>query len=329
MTRAVNFTARKFLTNLMNDRKIAFVFPGQGSQSVGMGQSLSQIYPAASEIFQQADDILGFPLSHIAWEGPDECLNDTINTQPALFTHSIAVLQVIRTLNLDLVPIYVAGHSMGELSALVAAGALSFNDGLRLVRIRGELMKRSGEISPGGMAAVLGLDIPKIEQLCLQVSTPTEIVQVANDNCPGQVVISGSNTALDWVQPLLEQAGARRVIRLAVSIAAHSPYMLTSQENFNKSIASTMIKNSYVPVIGNVTAKPLLDADAIKNDLQNQLTHQVRWIESIKYLISEGISDFIEIGNGSVLCGLIKRIDRNVVVSPLGTPEDFRHLENS
>jgi [acyl-carrier-protein] S-malonyltransferase len=292
-----------------------------------MGRSLSRIYPAANEIFNQADDILGFPLSHIAWEGPDDCLNDTINTQPALFTHSIAVLQVIHSLNLDLVPTFVAGHSMGELSALVAAGSLSFSDGLRLVRIRGELMKRAGEISPGGMAAVLGLDIPQIDQLCLQASTPSDIVQVANDNCPGQVVISGSNVALDRVQPMLEQAGARRVLRLAVSIAAHSPYMSTSQDDFNKSIASTLIKDSYTPIIGNVTAKPLLDKDAIKNDLQNQLTHRVRWTESINFLISEGITEFIEIGNGSVLCGLTKRIARNVIATPLGNPEDFQHHE--
>ena len=302
-------------------------FPGRDLNPWEWDIPYRRVIPLLWKHSKQADEILGIPLSHIAWEGPDECLNDTINTQPALFTHSIAVLQVIRSLNIDLMPAFVAGHSMGELSALVAAGSLTFSDGLRLVKIRGELMKRSGEISPGGMAAVLGLDIPKIEQLCLQASTATEIVQVANDNCPGQVVISGSNSALDQVQPMLEQAGARRVIRLAVSIAAHTPYMSTSQDDFNNSIASAGIKNSYVPVIGNVTAKPLLDADDIRNDLHNQLTHRVRWTESINYLVSEGVSDFIEIGNGSVLCGLIKRIDRNVVAIPLGTPEDFQRLE--
>ena len=292
-----------------------------------MGQSLAQIYPAANEIFKQADDILGFPLSIIAWEGPEDCLNDTINTQPALFTHSIAVLEVIRSLNLDLLPSFHAGHSMGELSALVAAGAVSFSDGLRLVKVRGELMKRAGDVAPGGMAAILGLDIPQIEELCLQASTPSEIVQVANDNCPGQVVISGSNAALDRAQPLLELAGARRVIRLAVSIAAHSPYMSTSQQDFNQAIASTLIRNPLVPIISNVSALPMLGADEIKGDLQNQLTHRVRWTESIKYLISEGVSEFFEIGNGSVLSGLVKRIDRSVVALTVGSPAEFQHIQ--
>ncbi len=293
-----------------------------------MGYALAQAYQVANDIFTQADEILGFPLSNIAWHGPEDCLNDTINTQPALFTHSIAVLQVLRSIEIDVVPISVAGHSMGELSALVAAGALSFSEGLSLVRVRGELMKRAGELQPGGMAAVLGLDIAKIDELCQAASTTAEIVQVANDNCPGQVVISGSNTALDRVQPFLEGAGARRVIRLAVSIAAHSPYMASAQQDFNQSIASTSIRTPLIPIIGNVSALPLLNAELVKQDLQNQLTHRVRWTETINYLISEGITDFYEIGAGSVLCGLIKRIDRHVIAAPLGAPEDFRQLEN-
>ena len=324
----MNITAREFLIIPMNDQNFAFVFPGQGSQIVGMGKALAQAFTVANETFTQADDVLGFSLSKVAWEGPEESLNDTINTQPALFTHSIAVHQVIRSLYPDLKPSFVAGHSMGELSALVAAGALTFIDGLKLVRIRGELMKNAGEKSPGGMAAVLGMDITLLEQLCSEASNKSEIVQVANDNCPGQVVISGSNNALDRVKPLLEAAGAKRVIRLAVSIAAHSPYMATVQAEFNKTVASTPIDPPLIPTIGNVTAMPLLDANHIREDLQNQLTHRVRWTETVQFLTGQGISMFLEIGSGSVLSGLIKRIDRNVITISIGSPDDFRHLHS-
>ena len=321
-------TAREFLIIPMINQNFAYVFPGQGSQIVGMGKELCLSFTVAAEIFKQADDLLGFSLSKIAWEGPEERLNDTINTQPALFTHSIAVHQVIRSIYPDLQPAYVSGHSMGELSALVASGALSFLDGLKLVRIRGELMKNAGEKAPGGMAAVLGMEITQLEQLCSEASQGSEIVQVANDNCPGQVVISGSNIALDRVQPLLEAAGAKRVIRLAVSIAAHSPYMATVQADFNKTVASTPIASPLIPIIGNVTAKPLVEAGDIRQDLQNQLTHRVRWTESVQFLISHGISLFIELGSGSVLSGLVKRIDRKAVSFSLGSPDDFHHLQN-
>jgi len=311
----------------MNSQQVSFVFPGQGSQYIGMGKSLAQSFSFANDIFMQADDILGIPLSRIAWEGPEEFLNDTINTQPALFVHSIAVLSVLQNLNLDLLPAFVAGHSMGELSALVASGALSFSDGLRLVRIRGVLMKNAGELNPGRMAAVLGLDIHKIEQLCAQASIGSDIVQVANDNCPGQVVISGSDTALKRVHPLLEQAGAKRVIRLAVSIAAHSPFMASAQDEFNKAIGATPIITPVIPIIGNVTARPLLSSFDIRSDLQNQLTHRVRWTETVQNLTSQGISIFYEIGSGTVLSGLIKRINRDVKTATLGTPEDFYNIQ--
>lgn len=310
----------------MDDHKLGFVFPGQGSQSVGMGKTLAHEFTKSRDIFAQADDILGFPLSRLAWEGPEEVLNDTINTQPAIFTHSVAILEAIQQLGLDLLPAFVAGHSMGELSALVAAGSLSFTQGLKLVRMRGELMKRAGELNPGGMAAIMGLDIPIIEQLCAQVSTVAEIVQVANDNCPGQVVISGSNAALDRIQPLLNEAGAKRVIRLAVSIAAHSPFMSTAQCDFNKALASAPIKSPLVPIIGNVSAQVLMDDNEIRRDLENQLTHRVRWQESITTMISEGVDEFIEIGNGTVLSGLIKRINRGMITTSLSSPSDFQTL---
>lgn len=311
----------------MNAQKMAFVFPGQGSQTVGMGKSLAQSFSIANDNFIQADEILSFPLSRVAWEGPEDLLNDTINTQPALFVHSIAVLNVLNRIIPNIQPTFVAGHSMGELSALVASGALSYADGLRLVRIRGVLMKIAGVRNPGGMAAVLGLDIHQIEQLCNQVSVGSEIVQVANDNCPGQVVISGSDIALKRVIPLLELAGTKRVIRLAVSIAAHSPFMSSAQDEFNKAIEATPITSPIIPIIGNVTAQALLSVIDIRSDLQNQLTHRVRWTETIQNLVSQGISRFFEIGNGSVLSGLIKRISRDVTTTTLGTPEDFETLQ--
>jgi [acyl-carrier-protein] S-malonyltransferase len=294
-----------------------------------MGLELAQAFPAAREIFSRADEILGFGLSSLAWYGPEESLNDTINTQPALFTHSIAALKVLQALFPDALPAIVAGHSMGEISALTAARALSFEDGLRLTSIRGKLMKRSGELSQGGMVAVLGLDIPILEQICAAASYGNETVQVANDNCPGQVVISGFTPALDRALPMLQEAGARRIVKLAVSIAAHSPLMTNAQFDFNRAVEEITIRNPSLPIIGNVSAKPLNTTQDIRGDLQDQLTHRVRWTETILEIKSWKISSYLEIGTGTVLSGLVKRIDQDSTILSLGAPQDFEKLANA
>jgi len=308
---------------IMLSENTAFVFPGQGSQSIGMGRLLAEQYPVARETFQQADEWLGFALSRLAWDGPEADLNDTINTQPALMVHSVAALRVFQQLFPDFQPAFVAGHSMGELSALVASGSLNFREALFLVRRRGELMKRAGQVSPGGMAAILGLDIPTLDAICAQASVADEVVQVANDNCPGQVVISGASAALERALALAQAAKARRVIPLAVSIAAHSPLMLHAQQDFIFAVEAAPIQNPQCSLVGNVTAQPLTSAQQIKADLQAQLTSRVRWTESVQFILAQGVNTIIEIGNNSVLSGLIKRIDRDVTTIPLGSPGDF------
>ena len=308
-------------------KHIAYVFPGQGSQEVSMGGELAEMYPIARQVFQQADELLGFPLSRLAWEGPEAELNDTINTQPALLTHSVAALYVLREQRPDIQPTFVAGHSMGELSALVACEALPFADALRLARRRGELMKQAGEISPGGMAAVLGMDIPTLESVCAEASLEGEVVQVANDNCPGQVVISGAKAALERAIHLAQQRGARRVRPLAVSIAAHSPLMAHAQAEFNRAVAEAPFNDPIVPLVGNVNASPLVTAGEIRADLRLQLNSRVRWTESIQEMVRRGVTTFIEIGSGSVLIGLIKRIDEQANGIALGRPADFDKLQ--
>ncbi|MBI5294376.1 MAG: ACP S-malonyltransferase [Chloroflexi bacterium] len=311
----------------LNPKTTAFVFPGQGSQAVGMGRDLAQAYPIARQTFEEADALLGFSLSQLMWAGPAEELNETVNTQPALYVHSMAALRVFSQLYPDFVPAAVAGHSLGELSALTAAGALPFAEGLQLVRRRGELMKRAGEIAPGGMAAVLNLDIPALEAVCAQASTEAEIVQVANDNCPGQVVISGAKAAVERAIAGTKAAGAKRAIPLAVSIAAHSPLMAPIQADFEAAVRAAPMGAARILVVSNVKAGPITSAEQLRWDLVAQHTSRVRWTESVQYLIGQGIQSFVELGSGNVLLGLIRRIDSSVEGLALGAPQDFEALQ--
>ncbi len=289
-------------------KRIAFVFPGQGSQAAGMGRELYQTFAEAETLFEQANDALGFDLATLCFEGPKETLDDTINAQPALLTTSNAALRVLQREAGPIAPAFVAGHSMGEYSALVAAGALSFADGLRLVRERGRLMKKAGERNPGGMAAVLGLDEETATDVCQEAGD----VQVANDNAPGQIVISGTPEGIDRATKLANEAGAKRVIRLAVSIAAHSVLMASIVDEFAAAVRSATIRTPEVPVVGNITARPLEEVPAIEEELIQQLTAPVRWVDSIRYMVEQGVDTFVEIGPGDVLTGLIRRIDRSV-----------------
>ncbi len=306
--------------------KTAFVFPGQGSQAVGMGKELAAAYPVARETFEEADSILGFAFSKLMWEGPEVELTDTLNTQPALFTHSLAVYRVFKSLHPQAAPAFMAGHSLGELSALAAAGALSFPDGLRLVRRRGELMKRAGEVNPGGMAAIIALDIPTLDRVCAEASTGDEIVQVANDNSPGQVVISGAKPALERALELAKAAGARKAIPLAVSIAAHSPLMDIIQADWNVAVDAAGFSDAHTPVVGNVHAKPISSAAELRADVMAQMQSRVRWVESVRFMASQGVTTLIELGSGGVLAGLVKRIEADVPTLPLGSPQDFAAL---
>jgi [acyl-carrier-protein] S-malonyltransferase len=296
----------------MDWTKVAFVFPGQGSQTVGMCKDLADAYPIVRQTFEQADSILGFALSDLCFNGPEEMLNDTINTQPALYVAGMAILRLLQMELPAARPSFVAGHSLGEFTAFAAAGSLSFEDGLKLVRERGRLMQVAGTQSPGAMAAVLGLDAPQIREICARASQQTGgVLILANDNCPGQNVISGDDATLEVGMQLLSEAKAKRVVKLAISIAAHSPLMESAAAEFRQVLAATQFVAPHVPVYGNVDAAPLVDIDAIRRELDLQLTNSVRWTESVQAMVAAGAESFVELGPKDVLTGLLKRIDRS------------------
>lgn len=309
--------------------RFAFVFPGQGSQAVGMIRALTEAFPAAREAMAEADETLRFHLSRLCFEGPADELTDTINAQPAILAASVAVLRAIQSAFPNLgKPAAVAGHSLGEYTALVAAGTLAYPDALRLVRERGRLMKEAGERRPGGMAAVLNLDEEQVAQACQQASQETGgVVQVANINSPGQIVISGDHPTLERAITLVQGLGARRVVRLAVSIAAHSPLMAPAAEALQRVIHRVEMRPAIPKLIANVSAAPISAVEAVRDELVKQLTSTVRWTASIQNMIREGIDTFIEVGPGTVLSGLIRRIDQNVRTLSVGDPQGLEALD--
>jgi [acyl-carrier-protein] S-malonyltransferase len=290
----------------------AYLFPGQGSQYVGMGRELHATSPMTQAVFDRASAALGIDIAQLCFDGPAEALNDTLNTQPAILATSVAALRALEERG-TASPAYVAGHSMGEFSALVAAGALSLEAGTRLVRERGRLMKQAGERSPGGMAAILGLEREPLEEICAAVQGETqEFVGVANDNCPGQLVISGTFAALEHATVLAKERGAKRAVRLNVSIAAHSPLMIEAAAEFRRLLDATEFSEPTIPLVANAVARPLTDPDDIREALGRQLTSPVRWDESVRWMIAQGVTRFVEIGPKEVLTGLLRRIDHTV-----------------
>jgi [acyl-carrier-protein] S-malonyltransferase len=302
----------------------AWVFPGQGSQFVSMGRDLYAGFAEARAVFDEADEGLGFKLSQLCFEGPEAELTDTVNAQPALLTHSIAALKVVEALlgQSFARPGFAAGHSLGEYSALVATRSLRFADAVRLVRARGLAMKHAGERRPGAMAAILGLDDAILATICAKAGA----VQVANYNAPGQIVISGEKEALDRALALAKQAGAKRAIPLAISIAAHSELMRPAIEEYRMEVQAVEVAAPQSPVISNITAQPLKGTEAIRQELLAQLTSPVEWVKSVQFMGAHGVTQYYEIGPKDVLAGLIRRSAPDSQATSLGTVEAITKL---
>jgi len=303
--------------------KVAYVFPGQGSQSSGMGLDLYDSYPSAKAVFDEADASLGFPLSRICFEGPDEELTKTHNVQPAILAVSIACLKAIEEAAIVNFPspTFVAGHSLGEYTALVAAGALGLADAVLLVRERGRLMYEAGLKNPGSMLAVIGLDEETVKDISLHSGT-----EISNINCPGQIVISGATQALAEADKLARARGARVLIPLKVSGAFHSALMEPVIAEFSRIVSNVRFQPPSIPVISNVTARPLTDADSIKGELVKQLRNCIQWQRSVEYMVRSGVTIFYEIGPGRVLSGLFRRINSELQTFNISGVEDIAHL---
>jgi len=303
--------------------KVAYVFPGQGSQSTGMGMDIYDSYPSARAIFDEADASLGFSLSRLCFEGPDEELTKTHNVQPAILVVSIACLKAIEEAAMANFPspAFVAGHSLGEYTALVAAGALDLGDAVLLVRERGRLMYEAGLRNPGSMLAVIGIDEEAVKDISLNSGT-----EISNINCPGQIVISGATQALAEADKLARARGARVLIPLRVSGAFHSALMEPVIAEFSRIVLNVGFQPPRIPVISNVTARPLTDADSIKEELVKQLRNCIQWQRSVEYMVHNGASDFYEIGPGRVLSGLIRRINPELQIFNVSGVEDIAHL---
>lgn len=302
--------------------QVAALFPGQGSQHVGMGRELADAFGSAADVFERANDALGFDLRRLAWEGPEEELRQTQNAQPALMVHSCAVWSVVRD---ELAPrlSYAAGHSLGEFSAYAAAGSLAFEEAVRLVRRRGELMAES---PPGRMAAVVGLEASEIETICESVRNEGGIVVAANYNSPKQIVISGEPAAVERASNLAREAQARMVHQLAVSGAFHSPLMSDAEAGLREELEDLAFSDPQIPVISNVTAQPVTQASEARELLVKQLTSPVRWTDSMITLADLGVRQLVELGPGKVLTGLLKRIDSNLEGTSVAGPGDANRL---